>query len=194
MTTGEQHVISAQDEELVAVYLRKHHNLIAETFDKDERRKGKTPDFRVMKEGRLVFYCEVETIERDDWRGGGRPDPRYNRLTTHIHQAAAQFDAVNRQRRYPNVLFFVNHDNRSNFGHLHDVFTGDIECDDGTRHPIYRKYSEGRIKAVKWRIDLYVWWDADKSNSAQQGRYGDCAEHVEALRRYFAVDPRMEGY
>ena len=190
---GEQ-TQSEQDERRVAESLAERYGLKVVRFSKAQPAEGETPDFKVMKEGRLVFYCEVKTIERDDWRGGGRPDPRYNRLTTHIHKAAAQFDAVNRQRRYPNVLFFVNHDNRSNFGHLRDVFTGDIECDDGTRHPIYRKYSEGRINAVKWRIDLYVWWDADKSDSAQQGRYGDCAEHVEALRRYFAVDPRMEGY
>jgi hypothetical protein len=38
--------------------------------------------------------------------GGLRHDPIYNRLADRIHNAANQFEAVNPDRQFPNVLIF----------------------------------------------------------------------------------------
>ena len=95
--------------EKFAVAFCASHCLRAETVRKAELRSGKTPDFRVYQGERLVFYCKAKYVQDDDWLdkqfehahrlelfGGLPPNPIYNQLAAHIHQAAKQFDAVNR--------------------------------------------------------------------------------------------------
>jgi hypothetical protein len=104
-----------------------------------EMRKSKTPDFRVSKGDDSVFYCEVKTSKKDSWldeqmkkkrvgciAGGLRNDPIYNRFTDDIHTAVKQFDAVNPDQEYPNVLALVNHDQNCGFLDLVAVITGNF--------------------------------------------------------------------
>jgi hypothetical protein len=150
----------------------KQHQLRPERYTKEEMRQGKTPDFRVFKERELVLYCEAKHAERDTWLekrldeaeplelvGGGRLDPIFNRLSGHIHEAAKQFNAVNPSHEVPNILFFTNSDKRSNIYDLTAVLDGNFRSEDGTLHPIYKQYSEGRIKDEKFIVDLYIWWN-----------------------------------
>jgi hypothetical protein len=108
----------ANGETLVSEYLARL-GLSAARFDKEAMRQGRTPDFRVMAADSLAFYCEVKTVQEDDWldqqlaqvplgtiAGGARPDPTFNRLSNHIHGAVGQFDAVNEGCVLPNVLAF----------------------------------------------------------------------------------------
>ena len=80
------------DEQKIADLLRKR-GLIAKEFSKKEKGELKTPDFRVFKEDELVFFCEVKTIDRDEWLerlvkgappgkivGGSRNDPITERM------------------------------------------------------------------------------------------------------------------
>lgn len=106
----------------------KGFELLAERFSKEEMETGKTPDYKVMRNGNLSLYCEVKNAEKDSWLddqldqavageivGGLRNDPVFNRLTTHIHKATKQFNAVNSDEKYPNVLAFYNEDKNSGF-------------------------------------------------------------------------------
>lgn len=148
-----------------------------ERFRKEDTRVGKTPDFRVFRNGEFLFYCEVKSSSQDQWLdeqlkhavrgelvGGGRSDPTFNRLANHIHEAVKQFDAVNEGQTHPNVLAFVNHDVMSGFNDLLGILTGNFYADDGIVHPIYRKFSHGRIKNEKERVHLYIWLDDHKPN------------------------------
>ena len=45
-----------------------------------------------------------------------------------------------------------------NVGDLLGVLTGMFFADDGSRHAIFTKYSEGRIRDTRNAIDLYVCW------------------------------------
>jgi hypothetical protein len=141
-------------------------------FSKAEMRRSTTPDFRVNKNDEFVFFCEVKTSKKDTWleeqlqkvrvgciAGGLRNDPIFNRLTDDIYKAAKQFDAVNPDQKFPNVLAIVNHDKNCGFLDLLSVLTGNFYADDGSVHPIYAQYSEGRIKEKKDRIHLYIWID-----------------------------------
>src|SRR5580692_9805742 len=118
-------------EQFAADYL-KRHNLRTERFNKKQMRVSKTPDYRVFKGADLVSYCEAKHVQHDDWLdkklaeaqplqlvGGPRPDPVFNRLTTHIHTAHKQFIAVNPDHDYPNILVFANSD-------AHCTFTNDL--------------------------------------------------------------------
>jgi hypothetical protein len=148
------------------------YGLQPERFSKVEMRQSKTPDFRVRKRNGLVLYCEAKYVQRDEWLekqlknarplelvGGLRPDPIFNRLSNHIHEAAQQLKSVNPDHTYPNVLLFANSDVHCGFRDLQSVITGNFYAKDGTVDPIYREYSEGRIREEKFIIDAYIWWD-----------------------------------
>jgi len=159
------------DEEKVKSYFE-DRGFTAERFSKNETRAGKTPDFRIFRSGELLFYCEVKSSPKDKWLneklngaasgelvGGARNDPIFNRLTTDIHEAVKQFDAVNKNQKFPNILALVNHDNMCGFNDLLGILTGNFYADDGTAHPIYRQFSHGRIKDEKARVHMFIWLD-----------------------------------
>ena len=150
-------------EQFAEDYLRKH-SLRPERFSKQEMRAGKTPDYRVLRDARLVAYCEAKHLQRDDWASGLRSDPIFNRISNHIHEAAQQFNAVNPDHAYPNILVFANSDGMSDARDLDSVITGLFRVKGGTDEAIYEQFSEGRIKEEKCKIDLYVWWDTWKDN------------------------------
>ncbi len=162
------------DEDKVKNYLEKY-GLTCKRFSKQEIRADKTTDFRVFRNGEFVFYCEVKSIREDQLLdellkdaapgeivGGGRNDPVFNRLTTAIRAAVKQFDAVNTDQEFPNILALVNHDSMCGFNDLLGVLTGNFYANDGTVHPIYRPFSEGRIIDEKRRVHLFLWLDDHK--------------------------------
>ena len=145
------------EEKMIKEFLSKK-GLCAEYFNKEEKRKSKTPDFRVFKGDECAFFCEVKTILSDE-RDGLRKDPIYNRLTDDIHTAVKQFDAVNPNLDNLNVLVFVNHDVNCGFNDLLGVLTGKFYSENGSSHFIYGQYSNGRIREEKNRIHLFYWKD-----------------------------------
>lgn len=162
------------DEEKVKHYLEER-GFTVERFTKTETRIGKTPDFRVFRKGGGLFYCEVKSSPEDRWfgeqidgaapnelAGGARNDPIFSRLTKDIHEAAKQFDAVNKDQGHPNVVARVNHDDMCGFNDLLGILTGNFYANDGTAHPIYRQFSHGRIKDEKGKVHLFIWIDDHK--------------------------------
>ncbi len=65
-------------EQFAETYL-KNHSLRPERFSKKEMRAGRTADYLVFRDKKLVAYCEAKHIQRDDWAGGLRSDPTFNR-------------------------------------------------------------------------------------------------------------------
>ncbi len=171
-------------------------------FRKDEMRKGRTPDFRVFANGALAFYCEVKTAQEDDWLdqqlagvpaltlvGGSRPDSTYNRVSSYIHSAAGQFDAVNPTMAHPNVLAIVNGEHSAGRTDLIHVVTGNAYCESGEVVPMFREYSEGRIREEKLRVHLYLWFNDWEPGAPQMFFPEVHAPHHSALCHYFNVDP-----
>ncbi len=170
-----------------------------ERFTKAAMRRGRTPDFRVMSNDRLAFFCEVKTAQEDEWLdpqieqappgtlvGGGRPEPIYNRISNQIHSAAGQFDSVNPECEVPNVLAIVNSDHRAGKIDLIAVLTGNAYTESGPV-AMFRNYSEGRIREEKRRIHLYLWFDEGKADSFMFFSEAQ-ADHHMALCRYFGID------
>lgn len=190
----------ANGETLVRDYLARL-GLTAARFAKLAMRQGRSPDFRVMDGESLAFYCEVKTVQEDDWLeqqfanapagtlvGGSRPDPTYNRISSHIHSAAGQFESVNGGCEYPNVLVFVNHDLHAGVQDLVSVLTGNAYTDSGAILPWYRAYSEGRIREEKERIHLYLWIDVGEPEPRKFWMQSNGAHHL-ALCRYLRIAP-----
>jgi hypothetical protein len=170
-----------------------------EKFDKKSMRLGKTPDFKVLQHGSLIFYCEVKNPEKDAWLdrfiaqakageivGGLRNDPVFNRLTTHIHSARKQFDAVNQGETLPNVLAFYNEDETSGFLDLLAVTTGNAYAEGGAVLPIYKTFSEGRVKEDLMKIHLFIWLDNYKPHRLLFNLIND--KHLSKLCSLFGYD------
>ena len=162
------------DEKIAQDFLLEQ-GLQAKRIGKRKGNRSKSPDFHVFKDDRFVFFCEVKTIDKDRWLddlmtsappgqivGGGRDDPSYGRIANKIHEAVKQFKSINPEWNHPSVLMFINHDNYCGPLELIAVTSGYFLADNGSRDKIFGKYSEGRIKEEKFRIDLYIWLDSNK--------------------------------
>jgi hypothetical protein len=165
------------DLDLVAAYLA-DRSLSAERFSSAETQVGRTPDFRVRKQGEVVAYCEVKS-PNDPWLddlledappltlvGGARPDPTFNRLSRLLTKADTQFTAVNPARTELNILAYVNHDNASSYNDLRETLTGYFYAADGTKHPTMMDIAEGRIGETKRRIDAFLWFEGKTGRMA----------------------------
>ncbi|WP_145412173.1 hypothetical protein [Paenibacillus xylanexedens] len=117
----------------------------------------KTPDFEVLLDGELVFYCEEKTLEYDDFIGC-KNDPTYNSISSHVHKAVKQFKSINPNRKIPNVLAFVNFDTMKNVHDLFITLTGCAQLDDGRYMKIHRV---GRVGDDLDQVDLYLWFDKE---------------------------------
>jgi hypothetical protein len=164
-------------------------------------RLGRTPDFSVLAGERLAFYCEVKTLQKDEWLenllrkappltivGDGGHDPVYNRISTQIHSAAGQFDSVNPCCEYPNVLAIVNSDFESDVTDLIAVLTGNVYADSGSVYPLRLRISEGRIREEKTRIHLCLWFDEGEPEPKKIWTQAHASNHL-ALCQYFGTDP-----
>jgi len=190
-----------KDERLVVELLKKNY-LRPERFSNEEKHRSKTPDFRVFKIHKLAFFCEVKTVSKDEWLdkqfdkapsdvivGGVRNDPIFNNLSNKIHEAVQQFNAVNPRLIYPNVLVFVNHNHMCDCNDLIAVTTGNFLAEGGRKSPIYRAFSEGRIKKEKLRISLYIW--RDESEGKEIYLFNQSTnEHLIKLCSYLKRNPK----
>jgi hypothetical protein len=179
------------------------YGITTQRFTRGEMAASKTPDFRLLRDGEPVAYCEVKS-PRDEWLddqlaeagpwvivGGVREDPVANRVERNIRKAVEQFDAVNPDRRLPNILVFVNHDDSSSFGDLREVLTGHFFSGDGRRYPTMLHISEGRLAAVKRRADAYIWMDG-RTGTVEGFFFGEAdVAHRDALCEWFGVDQTL---
>ena len=197
--------------EELAIEFFASHKMRVERFSKVEMRRTKTPDFRVFTAVGLVLYGEAKHIQQDSWLEnqmkeahaleivvGLRPDPIFNRLTTHVHVAAAKFGTVNPSGDCPNVLVFANSDRQCMFSDLMRILTGNERTDNGLIEPLFKNYSEGRIGLDKRKIDLYVWKDIwPGSDPRSRFFYVAGSKHYLCLCNLLRSDPtkhhRLDG-
>jgi hypothetical protein len=154
------------------------------SFAKNEMRDFKTPDFRLSHGGVEVALCEVKSFQRDKWLedqlkdaplgelvGGLRNDPVFNRVSNAVHTAFKQFESVNSDHRLLNFLFLVNHDTSAKPEDLDRVLTGYEDPLHGRFDRTCVQFSDGRIRAEKKTIDLYVWMDFLKPDWIRPRRF-----------------------
>ena len=104
----------------------------------------------------MAFFREAKGISQDV-EEGSNPNPIYNRISTKIHEAAEQFEAVNPSAKHPNVLVFITYDDFWDKDDLFGTITGNFEPDNEPPTLMFIKYSHGRIKDEKFQIHLYIW-------------------------------------
>ncbi len=179
-------------------FLEKHHL----TTERIPEGNSKTPDLKVFKDHEFAFYCEIKSLN-DPWLdeelaktlpltlvGGSRPDPTFNRVSSAITRAAKQLMAANPEREKPNVLALINFDDASDEQDLLAVLTGNFYADNGSIHPIYKNYSEGRIKELKPLFDLFIWVQIESGKKPLYRLYfNHGSSHLEKIASFFNYQP-----
>lgn len=164
-----------QSEEIAVAFL-KDRGLFAERFGKSEIREPgvQTPDFRVFKDGKFEFFCEVkETTDADPLENhfheveegifvaeqlkiGDRS--RHYRIAKKVHKAVKQFDSVNSDLVHPNVLLFVNTDEMCVPSYLTELLIGYLPTDScGLRICTSPTCARDQITNDRLRVHLFVW-------------------------------------
>lgn len=121
--------------------------------------------------------------------GGSLPPATFaNRIARLLNKADKQFQAVNPGQVKFNILAYVNHDDLSDDGDLQEVLLGYWEAGSGERLAPDHNVSTRVVGTSKWRIDLYVWFDAKTGeNTALFFNQNDPAR-VDALCKLINVD------
>jgi hypothetical protein len=132
----------------------------------------KTTDFRILKGGDVVAFCEVKSpqdvfVERVENAirlvppgqvGGiiehGASSRQYRCMERAATKAAEQFNAANPSRQAPNILMIVNHDTVSYESDFVEAVTGYVEG---------LGYGPTSLRASIPEIDAYIWLDQSAS-------------------------------
>jgi len=139
-------------------------------------KRGKTPDFKLLKDGKLCGFCELKS-PRDDFifetpeRGDcaiRKNLPFHRKLGSHIRHAGQQFCAVNPDHSLPNIMVFVTHAPDIERRDLHATISG-LPAPDGKRiFMLSRKMQEQVLDAAR-KIDHFLWIDAEKATCQHVG-------------------------
>lgn len=165
-----QPVDEEADLDLVSRYLASNE-LTTERFSKAEMAGRRTPDFKVLKDGEVVAYCEVKS-PHDPWLdslldeapagtivGGERADPVFNRLARHLKSADEQLAVVNPDREKFNIVAYVNHDDMTGIEDLREAIAGDFLGVSGRRVRTQPHLAEVVLKSAKERVDGILWFE-----------------------------------
>ena len=150
------------------------HNLICEAngivlepYDKAALNRGKTPDFKLMKGGQLIGYCEVKSlfdpeVLKDPPEGATavrKNLPFYRKLGQHVRGAVKQLNAENPAHDKPNVLVFVSHTPEIERKDLIATIAG-LPLPDGKRLFMLGRKMQGQVCEAARKIDLFLWIDS----------------------------------
>jgi ribosomal protein L30 len=156
----------AADVELMRALVFDNNGIVLEPYDAAALNRGKTPDFKLMKDGAVSGYCEVKS-PRDDYvlkapEAGGmavrRNLPFYRKLGNQIRGAAQQFDAENSRHDKPNVMVFLSHTPEIERRDLIATIAG-LPKSSGKRIFMLGRKMQGQVIEAARKIDLFLWID-----------------------------------
>jgi large subunit ribosomal protein L30 len=192
--SGEKEVYDeAADAALLRALAFDQQAIVPEPYSDADRRRGKTPDFKLMKNDRLCAYCEMKS-PRDDYvfemppNGGPalrKNVPFYRKLGRHVRDAAQQVEAVNPGHNVPNIVAFVSHCPDIERRDLIATIAG-LQLPGSNRRVFLlgRKLQEQVIAAAS-TIDLFLWVDAKKLTFQHLSANG--AKHQQTALQLFGL-------
>jgi hypothetical protein len=159
--------IFAADIQLLRDLIFDANGIVLEFYDAAALNRGKTPDFKLLKDGALVGYCELKSPCDDealeDPPAGGmavrRNLPFYRKLGNQVRGASQQIDAENPKHDKPNVMAFVSHTPEIERRDLIATIAGLPTSDGKTLFMLGRKKQRQVCEAAR-KIDLFLWIDA----------------------------------
>jgi hypothetical protein len=168
-------------EKYVCRLFKDRYGILLRKIDERDGIEGQSPDFEYIKNRRRVFVCELKDYdivypsEEAGWDIMRHPDGSEeatressapNKISRNIYKAYKQL----REYNEPKILIFFNKSSGLNVSDLDETLKGYFEFSAGDRKYIdcyARRASEGIIKDIKSKIDLYIW--IDKANPLISG-------------------------
>jgi ribosomal protein L30 len=141
--------------------------IVLEPYDKAALNAGKTPDFKLMRNGELVGYCEVKSlfdfeVLEDPPEGEmavRRNVPFYRKLGQRVIGAVQQLEAGNPEHDKPNVIVFVSHTPEIERRDLIATIAG-LPVQGGPPLFMLGKKMQGQVWDAARKIDIFLWIDA----------------------------------
>jgi ribosomal protein L30 len=157
----------AADVQLMRDLIFDKNGITLETYDAAALNRGKTPDFKLKKDGALCGYCEVKSPRDDDGLEAPAPGgaavrrnlPFYRKLGNQIRGASQQFDAENAAHDKLNILVFVSHTPAIERRDLIATIAG-LPISGGERIFMLGKKMQGQVIDAARKVDLFLWIDA----------------------------------
>jgi hypothetical protein len=143
------------------------NGIVLVPYDAGTFNRGKTPDFKLMKDGELVGFCELKSLfdfeALEDPPEGcmavRRNVPFYRKLGQHIRGASQQLDAENPAHDKPNIMVFVSHAPEVERKDLKATIAG-LPLSNGEALFMLGKKMQGQVCEAARKIDLFLWIDA----------------------------------
>jgi large subunit ribosomal protein L30 len=143
------------------------NGIVLEPYDNAALNRGKTPDFKLMKDGELVGYCEVKSLfdpeALDDPPEGTmavrKNLPFYRKIGQNIRSAVQQLEAQNPEHDKPNVMVFVSHTPEIERKDLIATIAG-LPLPDGKPLFMLGRKMQGQVCEAARKIDVFLWIDA----------------------------------
>jgi hypothetical protein len=166
------------------------NGIVLQAFDKAELNRGKTPDFKLMKDGQLVGYCEIKSLfdpgvmeDPPEGEMAVRKNlPYYRKLGQNVRAAAQQLDAVNGQREKPNVVVFVSHSRDIERKDLIATIAG-LPVPGGPPLFMLGRKMQGQVCNAARKVDLFLWIDAE-TGECKHLTAADAKHRAEALELF----------
>ena len=170
------------------------NDVMLEPYDARALNTGKTPDFKLYKNGKLIGFCELKSPRDDDVFNSPKPGESsirknflfYRKIGSHIRKASLQFDAVNKHHSLPNIMVFVSHSPEIERGDLHLTVSG-LPAPDGRRIFMLGRKMQEQVHEAARKVDLFLWIDAEK-RTLQHASVND-ATHQRGALDLLGLDP-----
>ena len=142
--------------------------ILPQPYSDADRNRGKTPDFKLMKDDLLSAYCEMKS-PRDDYifekpADGGpamrKNVPFYRKLGRHVSDAVEQLAAVNPDRKVPNIVAFVSHCPDIERRDLIATISGLQVPDSNRKVFLLGGKLQGQVIEAARNVDLFLWVNA----------------------------------
>lgn len=159
----------AEDAALMQTLLFDPKGIVLHPCSAAELKTGKTPDFKLFKDGKLCGFCEMKS-PRDDYVFGPPNEkgfavrknlPFYRKLGSHVRHAGKQFEAVNPGHKFPNIMVFINHAPDIERRDLIATIAG-LPVTGGPPLFMLGRKMQKRVGDAARNIDLFLWIDAEK--------------------------------
>jgi large subunit ribosomal protein L30 len=149
------------DGALLDTLVFKERKMTLERYSHAELKAGKTPDFKLVREGSVCGFCEMKSPADEYIFEKPEPDeleirkslPYYVKLGRLIRKAGLQFAAVNPDYKHPNILAFVSHAPDIERRDLHLTIAG-LPAGDGRRIFMLCRKLQQLVLAAARKIDL----------------------------------------
>lgn len=153
-------------------YLEKH-NFVVKRLQPDKLTSNiKCPDFEVMTNKKIKFYCEVKSpkLQVNKFTNMFHYSTLVTKLRDHIHKAVAQFSDKDSKHSFPWVLIFTSNFMQLNWTSMLSAISGKVIIGDKTISDLRHLNRVRDTNEDVNKVDIFVWLQMNQKSQIIQVR------------------------